>query len=225
MRPLSGTLLFMGKTILCVAFALAVTADGAFSGAQTNPAGSLGRHPDFSGSWTLDRSLSVDPGTINLSPSTPGASQQQHRGRGGFGGGGGGGFGVSRRNASGAGTLTESEQKLLTSLTDQLKSASNSLAISHHDPSFVVNDAQNHTMFLQTDGSQTENHLADATIMSATHWDGTRIVAESPIGDRLTLVYTYTLLEATNQMVLRVTRKDGRDFEPNVKLVYQRSRT
>jgi hypothetical protein len=45
--------------------------------------------------------------------------------------------------------------------------------------------------------------------MSTTRWDASRIVTEARVGDRLTLVYTYTLLAATNQMVLRVTRKDG----------------
>jgi hypothetical protein len=44
----------------------------------------------------------------------------------------------------------------------------------------------------------------------------------------LTLVYTYTLVAATNQLVVRVARKDGenaRVFDPDVKLAYQRSPT
>jgi hypothetical protein len=141
----------MGQVTLCLAVVLAPAADGALSGAQT-AAGGVGTLPDFSGTWMLDRSLSVDTAAITLGPGTTGGGQaQQHRSRGGFGGfgsGGGGGFGGSRRgDQSGAGALTANEQQLLKTLSDQLNAASNSLAISHHDPSFVVNDSQNHTMF------------------------------------------------------------------------------
>jgi hypothetical protein len=88
-------------------------------------------------------------------------------------------------------------------LTDLLKKSSASLVISHHDPNFVINDAQDHTLFFQTDGSPEENHLGSVTLSSTTHWDGARLVTEYVLGSRK-LVRTFTMLPATKQLVLRV---------------------
>jgi hypothetical protein len=195
-----------------------------------------GDHPDFSGTWAIDRSISVDPAQINLAPSAGNNRSQNQNRRGGsggfggrgFGGGFGGGYGRGGSRASGqreAETMTADEQARLKALTDELKTASASLVISHHDPSFVVDDAHEHAQFFQTDGSATENHVAETTIPTSTRWDGTHIVTEYTLGSHLTLVYVYTLLAASNQLVVRVNRKDGenlRPFAPDVKLVYGR---
>jgi hypothetical protein len=206
--------------------------------APAAPPATASTHPDFSGTWTIDRNISVDPAQINLAPSAGNnRTQNQNRrgGSGGFGGrgfgggfGGGGGYGRGGSRSSEpreAEELTADEQARIKALTDELKTASASLVISHHDPSFVVDDALEHAQFFQTDGSATENHVAETTIPSSTRWDGTRIVTEYTLGSHLTLVYTYTLLAASNQLVVRVNRKDGqnlRPFAPDVKLVYGR---
>ncbi len=197
-----------------------------------------GSHPDFSGTWAMDRSISVDPNQINLAPSAGNNRSQNQNRRGGSGGFGGRGFGGGFGGGSGYGrggsrasqtreseALTADEQARLKALTDELKTASASLVISHHDPSFVVDDAREHAQFFQTDGSATENHVAETTIPTSTRWDGTRIITEYTLGSHLTLVYSYTLLAASNQLVVRVSRKDGenlRPFAPDVKLVYGR---
>src|SRR3974390_2463292 len=65
-------------------------------------------HPDFSGTWTLDRTLSNDPAQVNFD-AAPQQSQNRSggsRGGGGFGGFGGGmgrGGGGSRTGGSPAG--------------------------------------------------------------------------------------------------------------------------
>jgi len=184
--------------------------------------------PDYSGNWTLEPGISVDPAQIRLDPSAGNGRPQGRNRRAGFGGFGGGGRGGSRpRDQKGTDSLTESEQERLTALTAELKNSSSSLVISHHDPSFVVADSRGHAQFFQTDGSSTDNHVGDTTVVCSTRWDGARIVTEYPLGSRLTLVFTYTLVAASNQLVLRVDRKEGlglRPFSPDVKLVYTRSK-
>jgi hypothetical protein len=182
--------------------------------------------PNFSGTWTLDRNISTDPAQVDFAPASSADRRPQRGGIGGFGGAGRGG----RRRAdsqNSAESLTPIEQERLKALTDQLKTATATIVISHHDPDFVVNDAQDHTLFLHTTGEREENHLGAITINSATHWDGSRLVTECVLGSRLTLVYTYTLLPNTKQLVVRVARQaeDRRLAGQDVRLVYRPARS
>jgi hypothetical protein len=180
--------------------------------------------PDFSGKWTLDRGISTDPAQIEFVPPANASRRPQ---RGGIGGIGGGGFGRGGRRRTDGGdsadSLTPIEQERLKALTNQLKTATATLVISHHDPDFVVNDAQNHTLFLHATGEPEENHLGETTINSSTHWEGPRLVTECVLGSRLTLVYTYTLLPETRQLVVRVARQTGdrQRAGQDVRLVYR----
>ena len=107
--------------------------------------------PDFSGTWTLDRSISHDPSKASFDPAKARSTQRA----GGFGGG------TARRprrlwrfpsdRPDTANDRTPDERSRLQALTDQLRKGSATLVISHHDPSFVINDAQDHTQFFQTD--------------------------------------------------------------------------
>jgi hypothetical protein len=189
-----------------------------------NPAPSAAVHPDFSGTWTLDRNISTDPAQIEFVPSEN-ANRRPQRGGGigGIGGFGRGGGGRRPGGGSSAESLTSTEQERLKALTDQLKTSVATLVISHHDPDFIVNDAQNHTLFLHTNGVNEENHLGATTISSSTHWDGARLVTECVLGSRLTVVYTYTLLQETRQLVVRVARQTGdrQRAGQDVRLVYR----
>ena len=180
--------------------------------------------PDFSGTWSIDE-YQQDPARADF-----GAGEQRGQRAGGFGGGSSrrgrfGGFGgppPPTRETARAGTPEEHARLQL--LTDLLKKSSASLVISHHDPNFVINDAQDHTLFFQTDGSPEENHLGSVTLTSTTHWDGSRLVTEFSLGTRQRLVYTYSMLPATKQLVLRV-RLEAAEGQPahgsELKLVYQ----
>ena len=177
--------------------------------------------PDFSGTWSLNRNLSDDPSHVNL--------EAPRGGRGGFGGGssgrggGRGGFGGSRPGSRDTlAASTPDEKARLQVLTDQLKRGSASLVISHHDPSFVIDDAQ-HAQFFQTSGTPDEQHLGSVTVTSTTHWDGSRLVTAYALSSRLNLVYTYTLLPKTKQLVFRARLEaaDGqRANGPELMLVY-----
>ena len=182
-----------------------------------------GAKPDFSGTWTLDRNLSTNPAQITFVPAPDANRRPQRGGIGGIGGFGRGGNRPRADSQNSAESLTPSEQERLKALTDQLKTATATLVISHHDPDFVVNDAQDHTLFLHTTGEREENHLGAITISSSTHWTGSRLVTECVLGSRLTLVYTYTLLPNTRQLVVRVARQaeDRRPAGQDVRLVYR----
>ena len=196
--------------------------------AQTAPPlpAQAGARPDFSGTWSLDRSISGDPSQANFEATQGNRGQRS----GGFGGGsrrrgGLGGFGGARPdNQDTATAITPDERALLRALTDVLKTSSSSLVISHHEPSFVVNDAQNHTQFFKTDGSVDEHQVGAATVTSTTHWEESRLVTAYALSSRQQLVYTYTLLPATKQLVLRVRRditEVQRGTGPELKLVYK----
>jgi hypothetical protein len=87
----------------------------------------------------------------------------------------------------------------------------------------VINDAQDHTQFFQTNGSTDEHQLGSVTVTSITHWEGSRLVTAYTLSSRQNLVYTYTLLPTTKQLVLRVrldTTEGQRRNGPELKLVY-----
>jgi hypothetical protein len=181
---------------------------------------------DFSGTWSLERSISTDLAQITFDPG--GDRQPNTNPRGGFGGRSGrGSGGRNTRQGSGNGTaaLTPLEQQRLKALTSMLKSAASTLIISHHDPDFVVNDAEDHTQFFQTNGARNENYAGSTTVTSSTQWEGSRIVTRYDVSSRLTLAYTYTLLPKTREMVLRIARRSSdrqSQGEQEVKLVYER---
>ena len=214
---------------LIVTFALAVASTSP-THAQTVPPAPISSdaRPNFSGTWSLDRGISNDPAQAsfdaprNQNGQRSGGSGGSRR-RGGFGGGGGlGGSRPTDRDA--APSNTTDEQSRLQALTDQLKKEFTTLVISHHDPSFVINDAKDHTQFFQTTGSTDDHQLGSVTVSSATHWDGSRLVTEYSLSSRQKLVYTFTLLPATRQLVLRVRldATEGRRTEgPELKLVYK----
>jgi hypothetical protein len=188
--------------------------------------------PDFSGTWSLDRSLSNHPAQANFDALQSGGSQgATTRRRGGFGGVGGGGSGRggnsgSRRRDTDNGSSTPDERARLAALTDELKQASATLVISHHDPSFVINDAQDHTQFFQTTGGRDDQRVGTATIASTTAWEGERLVTAYELSSRRKLIYTYTLLPKTSQLVLRVrldATQGPRGNGSELKLVYRRS--
>jgi hypothetical protein len=220
----------MRLTLLVVVVGLAA-AGAVRAGAQTSPPSPppptpAEARPDLSGTWSLDRSISSDPSKANFE-ATPGNRSQRS---GGFGGGsrrrgGFGGFGGGRPDSqdAAAAASTPDERARLQALTDVLKAAFATLVISHHEPSFVINDAQNHTQFFKTDGSVDEHQLGSLTVTSTTHWEESRLVTTYSLSSRQQLVYTYTLLSATQQLVLRVRRdvtEVRRGTGPELKLVY-----
>jgi len=183
----------------------------------------LDTRPDFSGTWSLDRSISTDPDKASFVP----ANRRSNQGGGGRGGGfgGRGGFGGgsrSRYQDSSSDDMTSEEKTRLSVLTDLLKKGSATLVISHHDPSFVVNDSLDHTQFFQTTGSSDEHDLVSAKLTSTTRWEESRLVTEYDLSSSRKLMYTYALLPASRQMVLRVrlVGDTGRATGPEVKLVY-----
>jgi hypothetical protein len=223
MRASACILLALGLTIGSGGRLCAQTPSPAAEAASANG-------PDFSGTWTLDRRLSDDPAQTNFEAPPAGQNQASNRRRGSIGGFGGrasfgGSAGSGNRNDSNA-TLTPDERARLVALTTELKIASGTLTIAHHDPAFVVTDAQGTALSFETNAARRDQTLGAAALTSTTHWQDGRIITEFAIGARRTLVYTYTLLPKTHQLVLRV-RPQFSDLTggsggnaPELKLVY-----
>jgi hypothetical protein len=183
--------------------------------------------PDLSGTWTLDPDVGTELAKITLIPSAnvnaarPSGGMRRSRGFGGRS------FGGSRQRDQNIGPkLTNDEQTRLKAMADMLKTGWAKLTIALHEPSFVVNDARDRTLFFSTDANAVDNHVGDLTISTTTRWDGERLRTEWPIGPSLTLVYSYTLQANMKRLVVRIERKDGestRPLDPSVYLLYRRS--
>lgn len=190
-------------------------------GAQT---ASSPPRPELSGTWTLDPDVGTELAKLTLIPSPNSPRQPSGMRRAGFGGRS---FGGSRpRDQNSGPKLTNDEQARLKAMTEALKSGWGTLTIALHEPSFVVNDGRDRTVFFSTDGNAVDNHVGDVTISTTTRWDGDRLLTEWPIGPNITLVYSYTLLANMKRLVFRIERKDGqntRPLDPSVYLMYRRS--
>ena len=218
------------RAAACALLAIGLTIGSAVRlGAQTPaPAAeaAAANGSDFSGTWTLDRRISDDPAQVNFEARPAGRNDASNRRRGSYGGfGGRGSFGGStgsgNRTDTNAAALTADERTRLVALTTELKTASGTLTIAHHDPSFVVTDAQGTALSFETNAARRDQTLGAAALTSTTHWQDGRIITEFAISGRRTLVYTYTLLPKTHQLVLRV-RPQFSDLPgaPELKLVY-----
>ena len=218
------SVLVLGLAMICVVPARAQTTSTA-ANATTD-------RPNFSGTWSIDRGISND--ATQAAFETPRDQDRRPAGRQGGGGGRGGfgGFGGARFGSGGQGNRSEAvpgtpeERTRLREFTDLVKRASESLVISHADPSLAITDAQGRTQLFQTTGAKDAHALATATVTSTTHWDGSRLVTEYDMGAIGKLVSTYTLLASTKQLVVR-TRLEmperQRTALRDLKLVYRRT--
>ena len=228
----------MIRLTLAVLFVLAQTtaAPPAPTAPTTATAPSAVIRPDISGRWTLDADISADLAKVNMIPSANSDNNNRTQGRtrrgglGGFGSGFGSGSGNSgntrSRTQNAPVTLTSEEQTRLKAMAEVLKTGWMRMDLALHEPSFVVTDARDRTLFFQTDGTSSDNHIGDAMLPSTTHWEDDKLVTEWPIGSDITVVYSYVLLANMKQLVVRVNRKDGlnvRPFDPDIRLVYKRS--
>ena len=176
--------------------------------------------PNFSGRWSLDPALSSDPSkaAFDATPDRCGSRTGGRRGRlGGFGGSVDGNTG---------GAMTSDERTRLQELTNQIKKSFGQLTISHSDPTLTITDPQGHTQLFQTDGSKDQHQLSSITAESTTHWDDAHLVTEFALGSSRKLVYTYTLVPRTDQMVIRIrldATNRSRAGPQEVMLVYSRA--
>ena len=180
--------------------------------------------PNFSGRWSLDLDLSSDPSKAAFD-AAPDNSRSRSGGRRGGGLGGFGGFSRSGGSSTG-GAMTSDERTRLQGLTDQIKKSSAQLTISHSDPSLAITDPEGHTQLFQTSGSKDQHQLASTVVESTTHWDDIRLVTEYALGSSRKLVYTYSLVPRTDQMVIRIrldATEGSRAGRQEVKLVYNRA--
>jgi hypothetical protein len=187
----------------------------------TAPGTATNTRPNFSGRWSLDPALSSDPSKAAFD-GTPDRGRSRTGGRRG---GGFGGFGGSSGGNTG-GAMTSDERTRLQELTNQIKRSFAQLTISHSELTLAITDPQDHTQLFQTDGIKDQHQLTSITAESTTHWDDTHLVTEYALSSSRKLVYTYTLVPRTDQMVIRIrldATSRSRAAPQEVMLVYSRA--
>jgi hypothetical protein len=181
------------------------------AGSRAPAAAPAEAHPDLSGTWKLDPSISADPAKATFDQAQ---NRTAPRYNGGFGGGGfggrrsRGGIGAPRPSRDSANDGTPDERAKRQAVVDEIHKGLRTLVISHHEPQVVVNDAADHTQFLQTDDNTADQQIGAQTIPTASHWEGQRLVTEYTLSNRQKVVFTYNLLAASRQLVLRVRLDD-----------------
>ena len=193
-------------------------------------AGAQGPAPRYlSGSWILDTYLSDHPEQIAqaLRYDTGESGQDgTERGRaGGFGTGRGrvGGSGRSERERTPSkDQVNPEDRKKLKELTDAIQFAPTMLTISQTDASVSIASAARGTQTLHANGKAERYELSSGTLDRTATWDGPELIVTYEIGRAGTLRYTYALVPATRQLLIRITfeRRAGQAGPFEIKLVY-----
>jgi hypothetical protein len=109
----------------------------------------------------------------------------------------------------------------------EARSPSQSLVVSHSAANIAITDARGRTRFFQTSGAKDKHQLATGTLESTTTWSGDDLVIQYDLGNRRRLTYTYSLLPATHQLVVRVRLESSGQYggrSINTKYVYDAAR-
>ena len=210
-------------TTLTVVLCLTTAASTAFA-----------QHPSFAGTWTLNTALSDNPEQISralrldtglsieqefLGPETQGRGD----GREGSGRGGSGRFGrgqgeTDRRRAP---QINPEDRSKLTELINGLRFAPTTLTISQTDD-VVISAGARAADTLHPTGKAEPHTLEAGAVNRTTRWAGPLLIVSYDVGRTGTLIYTYSLVPATRQLLVRVNFERERDRPGpfDVKLVY-----
>jgi hypothetical protein len=198
---------------LTTAVSLAIISSLASGRAQPSSAGK----PNFSGVWTLNRGLSDAPaqrvGAPNLS-AQGGDRTDRPAGPSGFDRSTGRGRSdVERddgyRRERGRPADGRDRRRTVEEVAAQLTAPSPSLTISHADPMLIITNAKDRTHVFRTNRQRDPHQVGTETVLSATRWDGDKLVTEYDLGAGHTLRVTHSLISATGQLLEQVRLANG----------------
>lgn len=132
-------------------------------------------------------------------------------GGGGYGGGYGGGSGGGGSNPPAQGNQEDRDK--VQQLTGEVKNPSASLTISQSADSLAITDALGRTRFFQTTGVTDKHQLDAGVVQSTSKWNGPQLVTTYDLGGGRKLIYTYSLVATTKQLLVQV-KLDGGRSEP-----------
>jgi hypothetical protein len=187
---------------------------------------------DLSGKWTLDTVLSDSPeqiaAAIRADLGQSGGEQLfgDSSGRGGFGRGGGGRRGPDARAGSAQDAKpNEEEQKRIDELTERLRYPPTSMTIDQTPAAVTVTDEQQRARTLTPNGRREKQATGAAALDVTTRWDGPQLVSEEDLGGGRLVRYTYSIVQTTKQLLVRVTidRTAGFPGPFQIRFVYNRA--
>ena len=200
----------------------------------TVPRTASAQHPSFSGTWTLNTALSDNPEQILralrldtglsseqelLEPET----QDRGGGRDGLGRGGSGksGRGPAEADRRRGPQINPEDRSRLTELINGVRFAPTTLTISQTDD-MVVSAGTRAADTLHPTGKAEVHTLEAGVVNRTTRWVGPLLIVSYDVGRTGTLIYTYSLVPATRQLLVRVNfeRERDRPGPYDVKLVY-----
>jgi hypothetical protein len=186
---------------------------------------------DLSGKWTLDTVLSDSPeqtaAAIRIDLGLGGFENlfAESGGRGGGRGNGGRHGSESRPGAAQNHQPNAEEQKRIDELTQSLRYPPTTLTIAQTPAAVTITDEQQRARTLTPTGKREKETLGAASLEVATRWEGPQLVSEQDLGGGRLVRYTYSIVPATKQLLVRVAieRTPGFPGPFQIRLVYNRA--
>ena len=215
------------RSAAVAAFAAALVFTALTSGASA-------QHPSFSGTWTLNTTLSDNPEQISralrldtglsieqefLGPETQGRGDgREGSGRGASGRPGRGQGETDRRRAP---QINSEDRNRLTELINGVRFAPTTFTLSQTDD-VVISAGARAADTLHPTGKAEPHTLEAGAVNRTTRWVGPLLIVSYDVGRTGTLIYTYSLVPPTRQLLVRVNFERERDRPGpfDVKLVY-----
>jgi hypothetical protein len=196
--------------------------------AEQNPPASA---VSLSGRWELDRDLTDRPAQIDAAiradfgqnPAAPSFGGFEN-GRYGRGGRRAGNETAPQRDGQDNKAARELET-LLDTITAPLRYPPTRLTIEQSGGSVTFTDPQGSARTLDTSGKREKQTVGGTTIEVSARFEGPQLVVEQDIGKSRTLTWTYSVLPATRQLLVRVAiaRGPGELGPFEIKQVYNRT--
>lgn len=191
----------------------------------------------LTGQWELDRDLTDRPAQVaaairaDLGPTggqqEPGGFANGRYGRGGRQGGGevapprGGQDQQPNKNEQ----ANREEQERLNTITAPLQYPPTRLTIAQSGAVLTFTDPQGPPRTIDTSGKKDKLTVGGATIGVTARFEGPQLVVQQDIGKGRTITWTYSLLPATKQLLVRaaISRAPGELGPFEIKQVYNRT--
>ncbi len=187
---------------------------------QTPPAAAA-----LAGTWELNSELTDRPEQIAaaIRADFGSAGQEQQ-----FGGMGRGRYGRGERRGTPPAQSESSQpanrqdQDQIDALTARLRYAPTELTIAQSGTSVTLTGAQGETRTLDVTGKSTKTTIGAAAVTVTARYEGPQLVVEEDAGKGRTITWTYRVLPATRQLVVRVSiaRAPGETGAFEIKYVY-----
>jgi hypothetical protein len=184
---------------------------------------------DLSGTWAFDTYLSDNPGQVaaalradlGRTDFSPFGESSDRRG---FGRGAGRRGQQTPAASNRASAPSEQEQRALDAVTAIVRYPPLTLRIAQTDAAVTIDDAQGQSRTFTTNGKR-ETQMFDATRADSTaRWEGPQLVADFDLGNGRKMIYTYSIVPTTRQLLVRVAfeRAPNQPGPFEIKFVYDR---